>query len=406
MDQLKYAQHELLCNELRIMELKGNKIYPNQEHIAQKVSDTFATGEVVATMVVARTQSGKTGSMCAVIRELTNPLFPNPSNLDNVFVITGLSSIEWKTQTIERMPSAIKHNVIHANDLHVIADKIESKRDVLIIMDEVHIAALKTQRVHQLFNTAKLNDPIYMQHHNIRIVQYSATPNKTIFDLQVWGGRSNIHIADPGDNYVGPLQLIQQNRIRQVSGELGKSEQANQEFIQAVGSFNSPRYHFVRINVRQSTITYKQELYELFKSTEINVQIVSYQGSNSDITDINKVLMQQPTIHTIILLKNMLRCAKTIHKIHIGVLYDRPVINTCDDVIIQGLTGRNTGYDTNNDSICFTELKSIYRYETLWDEIKNNNISIQTTSWKTNNITKDTFNIIDNDTDNDNDIIV
>lgn len=206
---------------------------------------------------------------------------------------------------------------------------------------------------------------------------------------------ANIILAQPGEGYVGTQQLIQQGRIRQFSGEVGLHTQATQEFIQAVTSFNTPRYHFIRINVLESVKTHKISIKNIFKQKKIHIHVLSYECSKkTDIKNINNTLENQPTQHTIIILKNMLRCAKTIHKTYIGVLHDRPVANTHDDVVIQGLTGRITGYDTNQDSIIFTNLKSIHKYEELWEnkfDYENENI---THPWKTKN-KKNTFNQIE-----------
>ena len=37
-----------------------------------------------------------------------------------------------------------------------------------------------------------------------------------------------------------------------------------------------------------------------------------------------------------------------------------------ESVIIQGLVGRLCGYDSNNDSICFTNIETVVKYENLW----------------------------------------
>ena len=62
----------------------------------------------------------------------------------------------------------------------------------------------------------------------------------------------------------------------------------------------------------------------------------------------------------------MLRCAKTLKKKFIGILYDRCSKNPDDTTIIQGLVGRDTGYDNNGISICYTNINSIEKYEELW----------------------------------------
>jgi dUTPase len=43
-------------------------VYENQEKIASDVVETFANNEILNVMVVSRTQSGKTGAMCATIK--------------------------------------------------------------------------------------------------------------------------------------------------------------------------------------------------------------------------------------------------------------------------------------------------------------------------------------------------
>jgi len=92
----------------------------------------------------------------------------------------------------------------------------------------------------------------------------------------------------------------------------------------------------------------------------------------------------------------MLRCAKTLKKEFIGILYDRCSKVPDDSTIIQGLVGRNTGYDNNGISICYTNISSIERYEELWRtkfEDKTIRWNSKTTKF-TNGILcgKDTFN--------------
>ena len=67
-----------------------------------------------------------------------------------------------------------------------------------------------------------------------------------------------------------------------------------------------------------------------------------------------------------------MRCSKTIEKkTYIGILYERHSKNPFDSTIIQGLVGRNTGYNVNDESICFTNIESIIKYKNLYDDYKN-----------------------------------
>ena len=79
-------------------------------------------------MVLSKTQSGKTGSMCATI----NYFLEDRSNyipVENIYIITGYSSIEWKSQTIERMPESLEKRVYHRSDLpNTFSTEIKQKK--------------------------------------------------------------------------------------------------------------------------------------------------------------------------------------------------------------------------------------------------------------------------------------
>jgi len=75
-----------------------------------------------------------------------------------------------------------------------------------------------------------------------------------------------------------------------------------------------------------------------------------------------------------------------LYKKFIGILYERYTKTIYDDVIIQGLIGRMNGYDDNGDSICFTNIESIKKYEKLWiSEWRDNTVNWKSNSTKTKN---------------------
>jgi hypothetical protein len=98
----------------------------------------------------------------------------------------------------------------------------------------------------------------------------------------------------------------------------------------------------------------------------------------SDICDINSVLINPPTAHTFIFIKEKLRCAVTLEKQHLGILYERFTKSPDDAVIIQGLLGRATGYDNNGEMYVFTNIDSILKYKCLWES----NFEDSTVLWK------------------------
>lgn len=64
-------------------------------------------------MVIALTQSGKTGTMVSIIK---NYVKTNIIPINNIYIITGYSSKEWKSQTNTRMPNSIDKQIYHRDN--------------------------------------------------------------------------------------------------------------------------------------------------------------------------------------------------------------------------------------------------------------------------------------------------
>jgi hypothetical protein len=196
---------------------KKSIIFENQELIGKKINNTFQNRKIVNIMVISKTQSGKTGSMCATIKEMlndTNNLIPT----ENIYIITGLSSCEWKEQTKERMPNSINKNVFHRGDLNKInkfVNDIKDKNNILIIMDEIQIAVQTKQTIYNTFKKAGLLDIQQLYLRDIKILEYTATPDGTIYDLMKWKHVSVKILGNVGNGYVSSYKLYELNKIKQ-----------------------------------------------------------------------------------------------------------------------------------------------------------------------------------------------
>lgn len=364
-----------ILNELKILKLTGKStIFQNQEMIASKVVTEFTNRKIINIMVVAKTQSGKTGSMLATIKkylEDTNNLIP----IENIYIITGLSSCEWKKQTKDRAPESIQTRVYHRCELpNTFVDEIKDKKNILIIMDEIQVAAKKGQTIYKAFDSAGLLNKQKLYENDVKILEYTATPDGTIYDLMKWNDSSSKILAEVGDGYVSSYDLLQMGRVKQYKELCGYNKETDdidekvfeniEEIKNDIENYNRPLYHIIRTkNGIEQEITI-ENFKNVFDPDTHN--FIKYDGE-SDIEDINTTLSTQPSKHTFIFIKEMLRCAKTLKKQHIGILYDRCSKNPDDSVIIQGLVGRDTGYDNNGISICYTNVDSIERYEELWN---------------------------------------
>lgn len=363
-----------VLNELEILKLTGvSKIYENQETIAYEVVSKFNNRKIINIMVVAKTQSGKTGSMCATIKkylEDTTNLIP----IENIYIITGLSSCEWKEQTKERLPGSVQSRVFHRSDLpSTFVDEIKNKKNILIIMDEIQVAARKGQTIYNSFKAAGLLDKQKLYENDVKILEYTATPDGTIYDLMKWKDASSKIIATVGDRYVSSYDLLQMGRIKQFKDICGYNKKTGhfdekvleniEEIKIDVDSYPTPRWHIIRTKNDIFQDKTQENLIKVFGN--INYRYIKY-DKESEIQDINVTLRSPPSQHTFILIKEMLRCAKTLYKQFLGVSVERYVDKPDDSSIIQGLVGRNTGNDDNGDSMCYTNIDSIKKYQDLW----------------------------------------
>jgi hypothetical protein len=382
---IEIDKEEIMIQFKKLKHAGKSVIFENQELIASQVVTGFKNRKIINIMVISKTQSGKTGSMCATIKQYledTSNLIP----IKNIYIITGLSSCEWKVQTKERMPDSI--TVYHRVDLLTkFVEDIKGKKNILIIMDEIQVAAKKDQTIYKVFEKAGLFNKSSLYENDVKILEYTATPDGTIYDLMKWNESSEKILAEVGDKYVSSFNLLEMGRVKQYKCLYGFDKDTNtvdthvfdniREIKADIDIYNEPRYHIIRTKtgIGQQDITMRN-FEEIFDNETYEFRKYDIENNATDnVTDINEILKMQPIKHTIIFIKEMLRCAKTLHKTHIGILYDRYCKTPDDSAIIQGLIGRDTGYDNNGKSICYTNIDSIVRYEKLWNskfETENN----------------------------------
>lgn len=336
--------------------------HQNQRKAANDIISEFTQDRnTLLVAAVGKTQSGKTGVMYSLIMEATNTSIDGYVPVTNVFVITGLSSNEWKEQTKTRLPEVLRENVFHRSELNKgFVKKIKGKKNILIIVDEIQIASQLKQSLHKSFSD--ILETKYMIENDIKIVEFSATPNGTYGNLEYWEGHYKTVKIQPGLGYVGHKELYEQGRMFQcqdltVQGHVEKLHEKIQE------TFDSPKYHIIRTKVGDG----QDECVEVFKRVAGEGFNYLYHDSEN-LESIDNILDKEPEKHTIIFLKEMARCAKTFKKKFIGVWYERYVKSFNDDVAVQGLAGRATGYDDNGVSIVYTNLESMKRFIDLWEK--------------------------------------
>ena len=214
--KLVKLQRKEFNTQLSIDKIKNpnNSIFKNQRATATLIVSDLEDRTLVFIGVVGETQSGKTGTMIATIKQYMKK---NIIPIENIYIITGLSDIMWRNQTKERVPDSVMGRVFHRSDLlnPKFLDEIKNKKNVLILMDEVHLAAKENQTIYKCFNAAGLLDKENLFKNDIKIIQFTATPDGIYGDLNNWNNGSKIIISKPSSNYTSSKDLLEQKRVFQ-----------------------------------------------------------------------------------------------------------------------------------------------------------------------------------------------
>ena len=307
LDIIKLDKKIILLQINKLEKEKKIILYENQKYVAQEIVTQLQNKRIINIMIIAKTQSGKTGCMCATIKfylEQQNNIIP----INNIYIITGLNSCEWKYQTKERIPKEIQNRVYHGSELsHKFIDEIKNKKNILILIDEIQIAAKKGQIIHNIFKKANLYDIKKLYTNDIKILEYTATPDGTIYDLMNWKESSTKILMNPGKGYMSSYMLLQLGRVKQYKDLCGHKIQNNklmvinneyfknlQELKKEIDSFKSFRYHIIRTPVATLQDIMIKNFKKIFDISKYDYKMYD---RKSDIHDINEILKEQPEYH-------------------------------------------------------------------------------------------------------------
>lgn len=378
-------------NEKRLKETDGKFITDYQFEKAKEIYKDFYdidSDKKILSLIVAETQMGKTG----IIQALTYEFVKNDNiNPLNIFILTGLSSCEWVKQTKERFIDIIRPNIFHRNTIGKFAESLKILKDMIIFLDEVHIATeLKNEIGRTFLNCGLLNIDNLIER-NIKIIQISATPDIALSELYKWDETNyNVSIIKSPDNYIGIQKLLDNNQIFEYKSltDINNVKEIKQTIQIKYG--NNFKYHLLRVhtNVCDSYIT-MNNINNVFDDDDKflvrNYFLDEETDSSEDLNDL--YLDNKPNKHTIIIIKEKIRCSYTINKIYIGILYERKAETIQNETtIIQGFLGRACGYydNSNRNIIIYTNLDKVAAYilkikmehEKILYKIKNNKKNI------------------------------
>ena len=339
---------------------KKTLVYENQRKCALEVLDGIRKGFLFQ-LVLAQTQSGKTGMMVTVAESCKK----------QCVVMSGLSNVDWKKQTIGRFSEKVP--VYHRNDLK----NVKKLEKCVVLIDEVQYASGAGMTLDGLLGSCGCKDIENLRQLNVHFVLVSATPNRIYDDVEglssEWSRRL---VMEAGHGYTGLQELLQSGRLLEakdlwVAGAVGEDElpgvkrfnekmisrslEAIEELKGVITSYKDPKYHIVRTQYAAAGEEVRERFRQVFLDS---VDFVVCDSSTG--VDVMERVKVKPARQCVLFIKEQLRCAATLVKEHIGVLYDR--VSKLDNVMVQGLAGRSTGYDVPECLVVFSDVKSIQRY--------------------------------------------
>ena len=305
------------------------KLYENQQKFGSTIFNQYVQNQsLIHTLAIAPTQSGKTGSMLSIIHHaISHQTHGVP--IENVFIFTPHSSREWLLQTKERFPPSMSANIFHRNNFKKLIAAMQHKTNILLILDEVQIAFKLGQTTFNLFNQLGFYDLHNLFQKNIKIVSFTATPNQLVQDFALWKNMASVLYMDVPNSYISHQTLLRSNRLKQMKDLTGFDKVTGtvnpvafdniREIISVVNTLETPKYHIIRTPRANLHLLTMQNFRQVFKDDDIQFVLVS----ETTIQDFDQFISSPPSQHTFIFIKDKLRCAKTLEKAHIGVLYER-----------------------------------------------------------------------------------
>ena len=346
-------------NSFTSKKLDSLQVFPNQDAFGKRIANAFLDRTTHSVLALALTQSGKTGAILAASKYFTS-ISDIALPIQHIFIITGHSSKDWLSQTRERFPPCMHNNIFHRNTLDQFVLRIKSIHNVIIFIDETQIASSAHQSIQSALSKADCLHIDSILKKDIKFVFVTATPNKLIHKFIPSQSGFKLIRMNPAPGYTSIFKIYNQNRLFQ-SKDLCGFDKVTQlinpavlDNIREIKLSSIPKYHIIRTHH-----SFKHWItIDNFKA------VFGDHCSYLSMPDLH-ILSIQPSIHTFIFIKDTLRCASTIHKDHIGVLYERFSHKQSLSSIIQGLAGRATGYHSF-PIVVFSQIKFIHLYHSFW----------------------------------------
>ena len=361
----------------RVEYLEGNDnateeyIFPNQILDANNIVEKFYNYKRRVVSIQKKTKVGADGLMIEIAKLLTtHPDDDFVINPANVRILTGMSNAGWEKDMIKKAPSCFKDKIFHHGKLSR-ADLMHMKNS-LIVIDEIDTGDKENQVLHKTLKEAGVLDVKHMEKFNNRFVFISATMIKELYDLYRWGDLHELYKMTIPDSYVGHKDFLDLGVIKEFYDLKipSNSEKWVQEDILCRYG-NDFRVHLVRVNTKTVSIIEKACIHNgLAFRNHTSTERLSFD-------QIQEFFKEPLTMHIVLGIKGFFRRANLIPnrwKLRIGATHELFTKTVDNNVQIQGLPGRMTGYWRSDIEAGHltgphrTSIKAIQEYETTYHD--------------------------------------
>jgi len=316
-------------------------IFPNQMEDASNIVQMFYSKGRRVISIQKKTKVGADGLMIEVAKLLTthpdDEFVVNPAN---VRIITGMSNAGWEKDMIDKAPSCFKGKIFHHGKLS--RSDITNLKNALIIIDEIDSGDKENQVLHTTLKEAGVLDVEHMKEHNIRFVFISATMIKEYHDLYRWGELHELYKMTIPDSYIGHKDFLEMGIVQEfynLKTKENAEKWVNEDIIDNYGT--DYRVHIVRLSGKSV---------EIIENACIRNGVIfrNHTSTNRLGEDEIKEFFKEPlTRHIVLGVKGFFRRANLIPncwKLRIGATHELYTKIVDNNVQIQGLPGRMTGY--------------------------------------------------------------
>ena len=319
-------------------------IYPNQMQDATCIVNAFYNDNVRAVSIQKKTKVGADGLMIELAKLMATHIDDNfVVNPDNIRIITGMSNAIWEKDMKDKAPTFLKNKIFHHGKLS--KSELSNIKNAFIMIDEIDNGDKEYQILHQTLKEAGILDVTHMNQHNNRFVFISATMIRELHDLYKWGNLHKSFKMNIPQSYIGHCDFLDLGIIQEFYSlnTLDKALLWIQTDI--LDRYNNNfRVHIVRVNKKNCTVI----------SNACNTKGLIFRNHNSTDrlteAEIDEFFNNPLTNHIVLAVNGFFRRANLIPndwKLRIGATHELYTKKVDNNVQIQGLPGRMTGYWRN-----------------------------------------------------------